>query len=280
MGYNAGGFGTMTFPSSAALDAWRDTVIRHGAYGDWVNELTEASYLPEESVGDRLGALADEDDPGGTRVQQIGVDGLTVVLTYDDDEDSFRERAGDIAATVRCADQHGATGVFWFLGTAGADYEFAYELTLGAGTSQCKNVQGQPAIAAIYDGDGYQAFQARTYELMMANNPAVAAVFSQVAPPAPATTAAPTKTPAAPPKPAAAPKQTSAAPKQTSAAPKKSPAAPKKKPPAPKKKPAAAPKKKAAALKKKPVAAPKKKPPAPKKPAAKKPTAKAKPRKR
>jgi hypothetical protein len=179
MGWNAGGFGSMQFPSAEALAAWRTTTVSHAVYDDWCGELEGGTYLDDEPVNDRVKTLARGHDPKNYSLRLIEVDGLVVSLLYDDGEDGFRELSGDIAATLRCADTHGATGTFHFLGTAGAEEDFAYELAIGKGTSRVTEL-ANAGIRRVYRGAGYAAFTARALELLESGNPALEKMMAKL----------------------------------------------------------------------------------------------------
>ncbi|MFT3710517.1 MAG: hypothetical protein QM817_23075 [Archangium sp.] len=169
MGWNAGGFGAMTFPDQAALDAWKQTTVDHAKWDDWINEL-EDSYDVEESVADRLESVAKRHDARAYNIQQVTIEGLTVALVYDTGEDGFREGSADIAALVRSADEFKAKGRFHFLGTAGAEGDFVYQLTLTGKGSKLKELS-LAAGAKVYDSKDYQAFNNHLLALFEEANP-------------------------------------------------------------------------------------------------------------
>jgi hypothetical protein len=155
MGWNAGGFGSMRLPSRAALTAWKTKRVSRSEHDDWSDLLERATSRPDEAVTKRLAAF--EKVPG----LRVVTEGLRVELTYDDDEDGFRHRAGDVAAMLRAAAPEGAAGAFWFLGTAGAEGDFAFELRLGRGASRLTEVKRGAARDRLYAGEGYAAFASR-----------------------------------------------------------------------------------------------------------------------
>ena len=173
MSWNAGGFGAMTFPSADALAAWRKDKVSHAAWDDWFDDLI-GTFRKDESVAKRLAALASGHAPGKFVIQHVTVNDLTVALDWHTHEDGFRDEAGDMAALVRSAATRRANGVFHFLGTAGAEGDFAYEVKLdGNGTSTAKALAGA-ALAKLYKGAGYRAFMDRVSAMIEAANPEIA----------------------------------------------------------------------------------------------------------
>src|SRR5262249_38541676 len=140
-------------------------------FDDWIGELNGA-FDPDESVSKRLARVAKGHDPVNYSMQEITISGPEVSIVYDTGEDAFRDGAGDFAALFRGAASHGAKGTLWFLGTAGAEGDFVYELSLdGKGTNLRKLKRKE--TAPIYDGEGYRAFMDRLMEMFEAANPAV-----------------------------------------------------------------------------------------------------------
>lgn len=176
MGWNAGGFGSMRFPSTEALEAWKESTVSHAEWGDWINEL-EGSYAPEETVEERLATVAHQ--RASFMALEVTIDGTTVKLVYDDGEDGFREGSGDVAALVRGGAAFGAKGRFWFLGTAGAEGDFVYELTLDGKTSKLKELAGAVS-GKVYASKEYQAFCERVMALLEASNPAFKKLMTKV----------------------------------------------------------------------------------------------------
>jgi hypothetical protein len=150
MGWNAGGFGSMKFPSAAALSAWKKSTFRHDAWSDWPDDLAGARDA-DLAVGKLLKGRPREE------VREVHFEGTGVRLTWDTGEDTFRDSAGEVAALMRSGAAHGATGRFWFLGTAGAEGDFVYALTLNATTTTLEAL-GAAAGKKVYGSDGYREF--------------------------------------------------------------------------------------------------------------------------
>lgn len=172
MGWNAGAFGSMRFPDEAAREGWLETTVSHAGWDDWFNEL-EGAWQVDELVNKRLARIAKGHDPASYCLQQVKVDGLEVSLRWDDGEDGFRDNAGDFAALLRCAEGVGATGRFWFLGTAGAEGDFTYELSLNGAKPSTVTQLERKAVKAVYEGDGYRAFMERNLQDLEDGNPAL-----------------------------------------------------------------------------------------------------------
>lgn len=141
--------------------------MSHSRWDDWLGEL-ETSTEPEEQVEVRLARIT---RGGGDEVLELALERTTARLVYDDGEDGFRERAGDLAALIRCAGDQGATGRFYFLGTAGAEGDFAFELTLEGKRTKLRALSGA-ALEGVYESDAYRAFSERVTELLEARDPA------------------------------------------------------------------------------------------------------------
>ena len=173
MGYNAGGYGTMTFPTEGAVTEWKKTTISHGAYEDWIDDLDSGAYQPDETVAKRLASIAKNHDAKGFLIQQVTIEGPRVTLTWDSGEDDFRDSAGDFAALMRSAEAFKAKGAFYFLGTAGAEGDFAYSLVLdGKGGSKVDSLPPNKIMKVAY-GAEYDAFCERVSALMEAGNPVI-----------------------------------------------------------------------------------------------------------
>lgn len=178
MGWNAGGFGRMSFPAAAQVQEWRDSRRSHGDWDDWVGELLMADSETFE-VAERFDQFARYHDPSDHEIYLIEQTGLDVELVFNVGEDDFRDDAAELAALLRSADLHGAIGTFWFLGTAGAEYDFVYELTLGEGRSQVKALAGRQ-IARIYEGQGYRAFGKRVIAMLEEADPQFKKVMTEL----------------------------------------------------------------------------------------------------
>lgn len=177
MGYNAGGYGTMTFPNEGAVTEWKKTTVSHGAYEDWSDELEWGTYQEDETVAKRLASIAKHHDPKTFLIQQVSIEGPRVSLTWDTGEDNFRETVGDFAALMRSAEAFNAKGAFYFLGTAGAEGDFAYSLVLdGKGGSKVDSLPPNKIMKVAYGAD-YEAFMQRVSDLLERGNPAIRKVI-------------------------------------------------------------------------------------------------------
>jgi hypothetical protein len=179
MGYNAGGYGTMTFPNEGAVTEWKKTTVSHGAFDDWIDELEWGTYQEDETVAKRLASIAKNHDAKSFLVQQVGIEGPRVTLTWDTGEDNFRETVGDFAALVRSAEAFKAKGAFYFLGTAGAEGDFAYSVVLdGKGGSTVAKLAPNKIMKVAYGAD-YEAYAERVSALMEADLPAIKKMMTQ-----------------------------------------------------------------------------------------------------
>lgn len=169
MGWNAGGFGRMSFPTSQALREWRTAQRAYADWDDWFAELVPDDE-GEFGVSELLDQFAGRHDPANHGIYLIDFQGLDVDLVFEVGEDDFRENAAGLAALLRSADVQGAAGTFWFLGTAGAEYDFVYELSLGQGRSALRDLTSRQ-LAGIYEGPGYLAFHQRVAALIEAADP-------------------------------------------------------------------------------------------------------------
>lgn len=172
MGWNAGAFGSTRFPDEAARDGWLEATVSHAGWDDWFNEL-EGAWQVDEPVKKRLARIAKGHDPASYCIQQVAISGLEVSLRWDDGEDGFRESAGDFAALFRGAEAFGATGRFWFLGTAGAEGDFAYELSLNGTKPSTVKALDRKATAAVYETDGYRQFMEQNLRSLEDANPVI-----------------------------------------------------------------------------------------------------------
>ena len=177
MSYNAGGYGTMTFPDEAALTRWKRATVSHAAYQDWIDELANG-VEPDETVAKRLTRIARGHDPKIYSIQQVTIDGTRITLTWDTGEDGFRDGVADFAAFVRSADTFGAKGTFYFLGTAGAEGDFAYVVTLDGKRSKVSVVPASRRAKVAYGAD-YRAFVARVNAVLEHVNPAFKKFMSE-----------------------------------------------------------------------------------------------------
>ncbi|MFO0599798.1 MAG: hypothetical protein U0228_31105 [Myxococcaceae bacterium] len=178
MGWNAGGFGSMRFPSDEAMSEWKASTLSRERWDDWFNEF-EGGYLPDETVSKRLAFIAKTHDPKSYLIQEVTLDGLEVRLTWDDGEDGFRESLGDFATLVRSGADFGATGTFWFLGTAGAEGDFVYEVSLDGEDSTLEDLPRKKAWEFV-QAKPYRAFMDRVMALTEAGNPAVKKLMTKL----------------------------------------------------------------------------------------------------
>jgi hypothetical protein len=124
MSSNAGGFGRIKFENAAALDAWKKSKVSHADFEDW----------PETFVTDRTKPfviekkLAELAKPRSSGVLDIAIDANSAELIMDVEEETFNDHVGEIATLFRASAAHGGKGTIVFLGTAGAEEDFAFEL--------------------------------------------------------------------------------------------------------------------------------------------------------
>ncbi len=170
MGWNAGGFGRMSFPGAESITQWRASRRSYADWDDWADDLEPAEDDDEFAVSELLEQFADWHDPANHGICLIAFSDLDVELVFEVGEDDFRDNVAGLAALLRSADVHGAKGIFWFLGTAGAEYDFVYELNLGQGRSSVKEL-GSRQIAKVYEGPGYGAFHERVTAILEEADP-------------------------------------------------------------------------------------------------------------
>jgi hypothetical protein len=178
MGWNAGGFGRMSFPSVAQAQQWLAARRSHGDWNDWVGELELGEDEPFV-VAELLDQFADWHDPADHGIYAIELNDAELDLVFDVGEDDFRDNAATLAALLRSADACDATGKFWFLGTAGAEYDFAYQLTVGDGRSEIK-VLGGRQLARIYEGPEYREFSKQVAGLIEDADPAFKKLMTEL----------------------------------------------------------------------------------------------------
>ena len=169
MGWNAGGFGRMSFPSVARARQWQEARRSHGDWDDWAGELELGENEPFV-VSELLDQFARRHDPADHEIYLIELNGTEAELVFDVGEDYFRDYAATLAALLRSAETCGATGKFWFLGTAGAEYDFVYQLNVGDGRSEIKVLSGRQ-ITRVYEGPEYRAFSKQTMALIEEADP-------------------------------------------------------------------------------------------------------------
>jgi len=164
MGWNGGGFGHMTFETGDGVAAWKAASVSHDQWTDWCDWF-ERPVAPRFVVGEQLAQLRRLHDPTGSGYFVLEEQGPTVDFAFDTGEDIVRDFSGTIAAALRAAAEHGARGTFYFLGTAGAEYDFTYKLELANGLSTLESL-GEREIATIYEGDAYRAFLQRVMDAL------------------------------------------------------------------------------------------------------------------
>jgi len=171
MGWNAGAFGRMQFPGGEAIAGWRQSTYSHAAFKDWVGWLRNGTS-ELVAVDKQLAAMKKRHSPKRYELLLLESDGDGLGLLFETGEDDFRALAGDLAALLRSAAAYGASGSFLFLGTAGAEYDFVYQLSLGGGSSKIANLRGDE-ITAVYQGDEYRRHMDRLMELVSESDPVV-----------------------------------------------------------------------------------------------------------
>lgn len=174
----------MKFPSSAPLTAWKKSKVSHADFDDW----------PETFITDRTTPfvvekkLAELSKPVmGFGVLEIAIEKDGVELVMDVEEETFNERAGELATLFRASAEHGAKGTIVFLGTAGAEGDFAFELLIDKKKSRVSELTAQRS-KALYASATYRAFQKQVSDLLAAIDPAYA---KALAPPKAGKTATP-----------------------------------------------------------------------------------------
>lgn len=179
MGWNAGGFGDVTFPDPKAIDAWRDSEVSASHFDDWPANLS-THFKDSWNVARSLKALdkMNKSSRAGWLLE-LAQQGTAFSLVFDAGEDSFRDFGGQVALTLRAAAAHGATGLVRFLGTAGAEYDFVYELSLAKGKSTMEALSGQ-AIAKVYESDEYFAFSEGLIARLAAANPSFKKIIDEI----------------------------------------------------------------------------------------------------
>ncbi len=164
MGWNGGGFGHMTFETPSGVAAWKAANVSHDQWNDWADWF-EKPLAPRFVVDKQLEELRKLHDPESHGYFVLDEQEATVDFAFDTGEDTVRDFSGTIAATLRAAAEHGARGTFYFLGTAGAEYDFTYKLELANGLSTMETLH-EREIAMVYEGDPYQAFLQRVMEAL------------------------------------------------------------------------------------------------------------------
>ncbi len=154
----------MTFETADGVAAWKAARVSHDQWSDWTDWF-ETPLAPTFVVEKQLSELRKLHDPKRTGYFVIDEQGPTVDFAFDTGEDTVRDFSGTIAAALRASESHGARGTFYFLGTAGAEYDFTYKLEIANGHSTMESLT-EREIATIYEGDEYQAFLQRVMEAL------------------------------------------------------------------------------------------------------------------
>ncbi len=154
----------MTFETPSGVAAWKAANVSHDQWNDWADWF-EKPLAPRFVVDKQLEELRKLHDPKAHGYFVLDEQEATVDFAFDTGEDTVRDFSGTIAATLRAAAEHGARGTFYFLGTAGAEYDFTYKLELANGLSTMETLH-EREIATIYEGDQYQTFLQRVMEAL------------------------------------------------------------------------------------------------------------------
>lgn len=154
----------MTFETPSGVAAWKAANVSHDQWNDWADWF-ERPVAPRFVVDAQLGELRKLHDPKGHGYFVLDEQEATVDFAFDTGEATVRDCSGTIAAALRAAAEHGARGTFYFLGTAGAEYDFTYKLELANGLSTMETLH-EREIATVYQGDQYQAFMQRVREAL------------------------------------------------------------------------------------------------------------------
>lgn len=161
----------MQFPSGEAIARWRQATYSHASFKDWVGWLRNGTR-EVLAVDKQLAVMAKRHAPQRYDFLLLEAKDTGLELMFETGEDDFRAIAGDVAALLRSAAAHGASGTFLFLGTAGAEHDFVYQLSLGGGSSKIANLR-RDEITAVYEGEAYRLHMDRLMELVTQNDPVV-----------------------------------------------------------------------------------------------------------
>ncbi len=146
----------MTFETADGVAAWKAANVSHDQWTDWVDWF-ESPLDKAFTVAEELKRLGKFHKPTQHAYLSIEDHAPKVDFLFESGEDTFRDLSGTIAAVLRASAPHGARGTFYFLGTAGAEYDFTYKLEIANGHSTLESLH-QTEIATIYEGDAYQQF--------------------------------------------------------------------------------------------------------------------------
>jgi hypothetical protein len=179
MGWNAGGFGEVSFPDEQAIEAWRKAEVRPADFTDWPEHFTN-HFKDAWNVAKSLKAVEkmNQSSRGGW-LFELTPNRTHFTLVFDTGEDAFRDFGGQVALTLRAAAKHGATGLVRFPGTAGAEHDFVYELSLAKGKSKLVELTGK-AIAKVYESDEYFAFNEGLLARLAAANPSFKKIMDEI----------------------------------------------------------------------------------------------------
>ena len=152
----------MTFETADGVAAWKAASVSHDQWSDWTDWF-ETPLAPKFVVEKQLKELRKLHDPKRSGYFVLEEQGPKIDFAFDTGEDTVRDFSGTIAAALRASEAHGARGTFYFLGTAGAEYDFTYKLEIANGHSTMESLN-EYEIATIYEGAPYQAFLQRIME--------------------------------------------------------------------------------------------------------------------
>lgn len=175
MSSNAGGFGRVKFPNAAELDAWKKSKVSHADFDDWPETFVTDRVEPFV-IAKKLVELAKPLRGGG--VLDIAIDADSVELVMDVAEETFNDHVGDIATLFRSSAAHGAKGTIVFLGTAGAEEDFAFELLVDKKKSRVSELSEQRSVA-LYRSATYRAFQKSVSDELEKTDPVYAKAIAK-----------------------------------------------------------------------------------------------------
>src|SRR5262245_5236258 len=180
MGYNVGFYGSLDLTAEGEA-AWRKLEVGGGRRPrGWPREFEP----PKEAtrIGALLGRLAKLDRPRGYSPGFVSIERPTaerLLLFGDLDEDAYRQWCGAIASAVAAvADAGGAADVV-FLGTAGAEGDFAHRLTVVDRRAALAELPAKER-RRVYRSAGYAALGERTSARLEARDPAFAAQMKAI----------------------------------------------------------------------------------------------------
>ncbi len=152
MGWNAGGFGRMTFPSADALAHWRDAVPPADVLPPPPAELPDEHGV-ESSAGEWIAGWTARGAHRSARRTDTAVE-----VRFDVGQDAFRDEAWSLTRVLATAAAHGGRGRFVLLATAGAEGDFAFELVLDAERAVLRRLDAERAKTA-YASDDYRVLE-------------------------------------------------------------------------------------------------------------------------